>query len=201
MPKTWARSRALVAVIGVIVAMVAFAGTASAAPYTDQPTVAVDNESPVAGSHIRVCGTGFHAHSKVVITLGNHRRLSSVRTDKSGSYCKTVKLPKGVHGIKKIVSKDRRGAKASVSIHITKKKHHKKDRDSASLKGSSTAGTSSSTAGTTGTAIKVARVSFNGTSASASDSAAVIGISSIVGMLLFGGGLMLFLGRHRKNLS
>ena len=109
--------RAFIAVFGVIIAMVTFASPASAAPYTQQPTISVSDQTPRAGSRITVCGKDFHPRTRVEITL-DERRLARVRTDRSGAFCKSVRLPSRAAGPQVITAEDRKGNSASVLINI-----------------------------------------------------------------------------------
>jgi hypothetical protein len=178
----------LIAVLGVSITVVAFASPASAAPYTNQPTISVSNQSPTAGSHVTVCGTDFHAHTRVSIRLDGHRRLDSVRTDSSGSFCDTVRLPRRAQGAHTIVARDRRGDSASVSIQIARR--HRRGTDATGASAS------------LGTPIRASAASYStGAAGSAVDGATAIGIVGLVGMLLLGGAVMLFTGRRRKVVS
>jgi hypothetical protein len=76
----------------VIIAVVAFAVPANAAPYTTQPTTSVSNQAPTAGSSVTFCGQGFQAGETVAIALDNGTSFPSVTADGSGAFCTTVVL-------------------------------------------------------------------------------------------------------------
>jgi hypothetical protein len=82
----------LIVMFGVIMAMVAFATPANAAPYATQPTTSVSNQSPTAGSNVTFCGSGFQAGETVTIALTNGTTYPSVATDTSGAFCSVVVL-------------------------------------------------------------------------------------------------------------
>jgi hypothetical protein len=87
----------LIAMFGVIMAMVAFATPANAASYATQPT-SVSNQSPTAGSSVTFCGSGFQAGETVTIGLNNSTTYPSVAADSSGAFCTVVVLGASLTG-------------------------------------------------------------------------------------------------------
>lgn len=176
--------RAALTVFGVIVAVLAFAGPASATPYTTTPTVTVRNQTPTVGSHVTVCGSGFDARSRVQITVGNRSYSSSDRTNRSGSFCTSIELPRHATGTQSIVVTDRQGHVATVIIEVVKKQGDRRDERDRQGWGSLT---------------WFDDVSYNtGTSGSAADGTTLIAIIALGGLLLFGG-VMQLTGRRRKD--
>jgi hypothetical protein len=82
---------------GVIIAMVAFAGPAHAA-YGDQPTTSVSDQTPVAGSSLTFCGSGFQPGETVTIALDNGTNYPSVTADAAGDFCTTIVLGASLSG-------------------------------------------------------------------------------------------------------
>ena len=113
--KTFTRT---LAVLGIMIASVAFASSANAAPYTKAPSIAVSTTSPAEGSTITVTGTDFDANRTVDLTLYSQPyALGSVTTDSSGAFAASVTLPNGVTGSHTIVGQGP-SSSASVSIEI-----------------------------------------------------------------------------------
>ena len=158
---------ALVAVFGLIVAAVAFAGPANAAPYSNQTTSSVSNQTPAAGSSFTLSGSGFGANEDVSNVLHSlPYTLTPARSNVSGNFSVTVTLPAGVTGVHTIVSTGATtGHVSTVTITI--------------------GGAASAGAFTTGGT----KLAFTG--------AAVTGIGGLALLLIVGGGVMLFAGRRR----
>jgi hypothetical protein len=77
---------------GTMIAMLAFAFPANAAPYTTEPTTSVSNGAPTAGSSITFCGQGFAPGETVSVTLDNATTNASVTAGASGAFCTTIVL-------------------------------------------------------------------------------------------------------------
>jgi len=92
MPTSKRLSTPLIVMFAAIIAMVAFAGPASAVPYTTTPATSVSNQTPAAGSSLTFCGTGFLAGETVAITLDNGTTYPSVVANSSGAFCSTIVL-------------------------------------------------------------------------------------------------------------
>jgi hypothetical protein len=89
----------LIVMFGVIMAMVAFATPANAAPYATQPSTSVSNQSPTAGSHVVFCGQGFLPGETVNISLGNGTTYPSVVAHgPSGKFCTVIVLGASLTG-------------------------------------------------------------------------------------------------------
>jgi hypothetical protein len=221
MPTTSRRlSVPLIAMFGVIIAIVAFAAPASAEqPYEHHPTISVNKENPKEGSKIRVCLTGFVPGKTVVIKLDG-KTLATVVVKGDDKFCTTITLPGGVSGDETIVAtgKDRT---ASVAIDIAAVKERDRDREragdkspdaSASVPGQNAGvkvlGVSASLPNNaTGVSavvpLQVAGVSASATPAAVSSGLAftgadVIGIGALAVLLLLGGAVMVFSSRRRK---
>jgi hypothetical protein len=98
MPTSRRLSAPLIVMFGVIIAMVAFAGPAGAAPYTTAPTTSVSDQTPAAGSSVTFCGSGFQAGETVAITLDTGTEYPSVVADTSGAFCTTIVLGASLSG-------------------------------------------------------------------------------------------------------
>lgn len=195
MPKFNRPRRAILIIFGVIIALLGFAGPAGAAPYTDQPTISVSRQTPTAGSSIFVCGLDFRPRTRVTISLDG-RRLTSTRTNRSGDFCKSVRLPRRVTGAHTIVATDRRGNSSSVAIQIQPARRDRdRDRDD---DGRSAAAIRA--VGVSATSALPARAQGVNSNAS-SDALALVGIAAIGAGALAGGGFFLFTGRRRKIAS
>lgn len=145
------------------------ASSAVAAPYTRQPTLSVSTQTPVAGGHLTVTGTGFVNGTPVTVTLHSAVvTLGSATPDASGNFSLSVTLPSNVTGTHTIVAS---GPAANDTASVT-----------------ITIGTGSGTGGPT---------SGSGGGLSATG-VAVISIGSVGVLLLGAGGLMLLFGRRRK---
>jgi len=77
---------------GVVIAIVAFAVPASAAPYVTAPATSVSNAAPAAGSSLKFCGSGFQPGETVTIALDNGTTFPSAQADASGAFCSTLVL-------------------------------------------------------------------------------------------------------------
>jgi hypothetical protein len=172
MPLSKRTSAAVVAVLGLIMAAVAFAGPASAAPYSDQSRVSVSTQTPAAGSTITLTGTGFGANETVINTLDG-TTLASARTDAAGNFSVRITLPAGVTGAHTILSTGATsGHVASIVLTI---------------------GAASAASGLVNTGTGTGGLAFTG--------AAVIGIVALGGLFLAGGFAMVLAGRRRKVLA
>jgi len=89
---------------GVIIAIVAFAVPANAAPYATQPTTSVSNQAPAAGSSLQFCGSGFSPGETVTIALDNGTTFPSVTADTSGAFCTTIVLGASLSGTHTLVA-------------------------------------------------------------------------------------------------
>lgn len=98
MPTAKRLNAPFIVILGIIIAMVAFAGPASAQPYVTQPTISVSTQTVRMGGQIRLCGRGFHALTRVKITLDQRIFLASLPTNSSGAFCATVRIPARVFG-------------------------------------------------------------------------------------------------------
>jgi hypothetical protein len=88
----------LIALFGLIIAVVAFAGPANAVGYATQPKVSVSNQAPAAGSSITFCGSGFAAGEKVTVALDNGTQFPSVVASASGAFCEVLVLGVNLSG-------------------------------------------------------------------------------------------------------
>jgi len=88
----------LIVMFGVLIAMVAFAFPASAAPYATAPATSVSDQSPAAGSSLEFCGSGFSPGETVTIALDNGTTFPSVTADSSGAFCTTLVLGASLSG-------------------------------------------------------------------------------------------------------
>jgi hypothetical protein len=159
----------LIGVLGVIMAVVAFAGPATAAPYTTQPTTSVSNQTPAAGSALTFCGAGFQAGETVTIAVINGTKYPSVVADASGAFCTTIVLGVSLTGTQTLVATGTTsGRTSSTQIQIA------------------TAAASAGAAGTTPSG----GLAFTG--------ATVIGIGALGGLLLIGGATMVLASRRRR---
>ncbi|MBW8801510.1 MAG: IPT/TIG domain-containing protein [Streptomyces sp.] len=108
-------SLAIIALAGLLALA---AGTAGAAPYTNQPTVRASTTNPAVGGTLTLSGSGFGANDTLTITLDTGDTLGTTTTDSSGAYSVTVTLPAGVSGDHTIVVADE-ATDESASIAIT----------------------------------------------------------------------------------
>lgn len=90
-------SAALMAVFGLLAAMVLVAGSAyAAAPYTTSPTVSVSTSNPAVGGTLTITGIDFGANEQVRNELlSDPVTLNVVTADANGAYTTTVTLPAG----------------------------------------------------------------------------------------------------------
>ena len=161
----------LIVLFGVIMAVVAFALPANAAPYTTQPATSVSNQSPAAGSSLTFCGQGFVPGETVKITLDNGIAYPSVTADTSGSFCTTIVL----------------GATLTAGTHTL------------TATGATSGRTSSSTIQVLGESASGAPTNAGlGNSGLAFTGANAIGIGALGGLLLLGGVAMVLAGKRRK---
>ena len=153
-----------------ILALFAFAGTASAYPPGTSPAISLDHNSGPVGDAVQVTGSHFtpnasarlEFHSTVVV-------LSTVSTDGSGGFVTTIHVPNVALGGHDVVGVDvSTGDTASAAFTVT---------------GAGTGGTSGSGSGGGGIA---------------NTGVAVVGILSVGFVLLVGGSLMVMAGRRRK---
>jgi hypothetical protein len=153
---------------GVILAVAAFAGPASAAPnaYANPTTVSVSDQTPTAGSSVKFCGQGFQAGETVTIALDNGTTFPSAVADSSGAFCSTLVLGASLSGTHTITATGTTsGATAAISIVV--------------------AGVSANAGATSSGGL-----AFTG--------GAVLGIGALGALLLIGGAAMMRAGRRRK---
>jgi len=109
----------LVVMLGVFMTVAAFAGPASAAPYTTQPTVSVSDQTPAAGSSITFCGQGFLPGETVTIVLDENTEYPSAVADTSGAFCTTIVLGASLTGTHTLTATGlTSGRTASIEINI-----------------------------------------------------------------------------------
>ena len=108
----------LIVLFGVIMAVVAFAGPASAVGYANQTVVTVSNQTPKAGSSLTFCGSGFQPGETVTIALDNGTTYPSAVADSSGAFCTTLVLGASLTGTHTITATGTSGATASVQIVV-----------------------------------------------------------------------------------
>jgi hypothetical protein len=107
----------LIALFGVIIAVVAFAGPANAYGPTP-PTTSVSNQNPTAGSAVKFCGSGFQPGETVTIALDTTAQPSVV-ADSSGAFCTTIVLGATLTGTHTLTATGTTsGAKSSTQIQI-----------------------------------------------------------------------------------
>ena len=191
MPTTRRLNAPFIVILGLVMAMVAFAGPANATPYTHQPTISVSTQTPRMGGHFRLCGRGFHARGIVKITLDRRIFLGSLRTNSSGAFCATVRLPARVSGGHRLWVTDQYRHSASAWIRIVRP--GVRVAGVSVTAGTTTSDTTTSETTTSGATTSTGELAFTG--------AAVVGIGTLGGLLLVGGGLMLFTGKRRKTTS
>jgi hypothetical protein len=214
------RSVPVIALFGVIIAIVAFAAPASAEPYKHHPTISVNKENPKEGSKIRVCITDF-VTGKTVFTLDG-KTLTAVVVKGDDKFCTTITLPAGVTGDETIVAKGNdRTASVGIDIRGVKDRDGDKDGDRGGDKASGTSASApsqnaglkvlgvsaslpNSATGVSATVpLQVAGVGASATPAAVSSGlaftgASVIGIGALAVLLLLGGAVMVFSSRRRK---
>ncbi len=166
---------ALIGVWGLVIAALtfAFAGSASAAPYTRAPVLSVSTQAPTVGATVNFSGSGYLPGVVVNLTLQpGAYDLGSVTPDRSGSFSTLITLPAGVSGSHTVV-----GAGAAPN-----------DTASTTLViGVSAAGGGSAGGGGGG-----------GSGGLPNTGAAVIGLGALGLALSVGGALMLFAGKRRS---
>jgi hypothetical protein len=120
MHKLRRRVQALAVAPVLMFGLVVLAPPASAAPYTDTPTIAVSTANPSVRGRLTVSGQGFAPNERVAIDLYSKvRRLRTVRADALGNYSTTVVLPGGFRCTHTIVATGlRSGRTASAKILI-----------------------------------------------------------------------------------
>lgn len=172
------RSAAVIA--GAFIAMLAFAFSAGAAPYTNQATLSVNTQNPAAGGSVTISGQGFGAGESIDITL--HTVVISLGTataDASGNFGFSFTLPSGVTGGHTIIAAGRTsGRSASIAITVGQ-----------GVGGVGT-GSGSGSAGGSGSGGNLA-----------STGVAIIGIAALGAVLLGGGAALLISGRRRRVLG
>jgi hypothetical protein len=158
----------LIVMFGVIMAMVAFATPANAAPYANQPTTSVNKQIATAGSHVVFCGQGFLPGETVTISLGNGTTYPSVVAHgPSGKFCTVIVLGVSLTGPQTLTATGlTSGRTSSTTIKVL--------------------GVSASAAPTPTSS----GLAFTGANA--------IAIGGLGGLLLLGGGAMVLAVRRRK---
>jgi hypothetical protein len=110
---------AALATIAVALTAASFAGPANAAPYTRQPTLSINVQTPAVGATVVLTGAGYLPGVQVTVTLHTAvTTLGSVTSDASGGFTKSVTLPAGVSGTHTIVGAGT-GSNDSASVTIT----------------------------------------------------------------------------------
>lgn len=170
----------LIVMLGVLMAMVAYAAPANAAGYSDQTTTSVSDQTPTAGSQITFCGKGFLPREKVSIVLdqGLHGRAHavryrSVRASSSGEFCTTIRLGLGLRGTHTLTASGKKSKRSSTTTIDVQ----------APVASGANSGFPTRAAGT-------GELAFTGANA--------IGIGALGGLLLLGGAAMVLVGRRRK---
>lgn len=172
---------ALILALAMIFAALTLGGPASAAPYADQTTIGVSDQTPSEGSSFTISGAGFKAGEHVRIVLDNGDFLGTATADSTGQYSFSVTLPSGLTGTHSIIATGETSGKvATSSISIS--------APTSSSSNGSASGSSSSSGTSSGSGTGLA---YTGV--------AVVGIGSIGLALLVGGGAMLLLGKRRKG--
>lgn len=166
----------LLAVVGMVVAALAFAAGAQAdpTPYPSgtgtAPSTTVSSTTPGVGGDFSAGGTGATPNGTVSGDLHTAvYHLATVKADSSGHWAVSTKLPDGVSGNHTFVVTDLTTGKtlASIALNI----------------GGTTSGTGGVNSGGGGLAIT---------------GVAIVGLGTIGVALLVGGGLMLMAGRRRR---
>jgi hypothetical protein len=113
---------ALASVLGVILAVVAFATPATATPYTHhRPTTSVSNSHPAPGSTVTFCGAGFRPGETVTITIG-HTGYPSVTAGGGGVWCTSVDLSSSLRGKVKLTASSTTSHRSSTTkINVGKR--------------------------------------------------------------------------------
>ncbi|HYO19750.1 MAG TPA: hypothetical protein VES02_13920 [Dermatophilaceae bacterium] len=189
MPNSRRRFAPLIVIFGMIFAMMAFAGPATAAPYVRTPSISVSTQTPRMGAKIRLCGRGFRSHQTVKITLDRRIFLAYLPTNSAGAFCATVKLPKriaGGHRIWAVAYKKSASAWIRILQPGVRVAGASLGTDGTASGGTSTSGGTTTSGGTS----TRGQLAFTG--------ATVIGIGALGGLLLTGGGLLLLSGKRRK---
>lgn len=171
----------------VIMAGLAFASPADAAPYTNEATTSVSSQTPTAGSRVKFCGLGFLPGERVNIILDQSRGShgshgthypSVVAKGASGEFCTTIVLGANFIGAHTLTATGTTSGRTSTTkIRVLSRRHE----DVSVLGASASAGTAS--AGTGGLA-------FTGADA--------IATGALGGQLLLGGGAMVLVGKRRR---
>jgi hypothetical protein len=163
----------LILMFGVILAMVAFATPANAAPYTTQPTTSVSNQSPTAGGTITFSGSGFLPGETIAITLDNGTTFPSVVANASGAFSTTITLSAGLSGTHTLTATGTTsGRTSSTTIQVA------------------AASANAGVVPNTGVTPSSGGLAFTG--------AAVVGIGALGALLLVGGAAMVLASRRRK---
>jgi len=179
----------LIVMFGVIVAMMAFALPANAAPYATQPVTSVSDQSPAAGSSLEFCGSGFAPGETVTIALDNGTTFPSVTADSSGAFCTTLVLGASLSGTYTVVATGATsGSTSSTTIQVA--------GVAADNSGDNTSNDSGTTANNGSGANANNEATSNGELAFTG--AAVVGIGALGALLLIGGALMVLPSRRRK---
>ena len=120
MPITKRPNRAIIAVLGVMIAVVAFANPANAdTPYSHSAATSVSDQTPAAGSSLKFCGTGFQPGETVTIALENGTKFPSAVADASGAFCATLVLGVSLNGAHTITGTGTTsGATSSTQIQV-----------------------------------------------------------------------------------
>lgn len=161
---------ALIAVLGMIAATLAFSASASAYPPGTGPSLSLSSSTAPEGGSVTVFGNGFTPGTVNLTLCSTTSSLGTAQADSTGAFTQGVTLPAGVTGAQKICGTNSAGT-ASADITIT----------------TSSGGGGGGGGGTGG-----------GGGNLAGTGAAVIGIGVLGVLLLVGGGAMLLAGKRRK---
>jgi hypothetical protein len=158
------------ALIVLFVGVIAGGAVAQAAPYSDQPVLAISTDHPAVGATVTLTGSGYRPGETVVLSMpGRSERLASVVAGSDGTFTVVLALPSGVSGPQSIVA---RGM---------------------------TSGRTSTVAITIGDPEPTISPAGSGGSALPDTGVAVVAIGSVGLLLLVGGGVMLLGGRRSRS--
>lgn len=168
------RFAALLIALALLIAALTLTSPASAAPYTNQTTVGVTDQTPCEGCSFTVSGDGFTPGERVRIVLDNGDFLGTAVADSSGHFSFSVTLPSGLTGTHSIIATGETSGRTATS--------------SVSISAPTSTGSASGSSSSSGSGL--AYTGF-----------AVAGIGGIGVALLIGGGAMLLIGKRRKGVA
>jgi hypothetical protein len=178
--------------LGVVVAMVAFAAPANAVPYANTPTTSVNIQTPTAGGRVVFCGAGFlPGPVRIILAGGGHTvRYPSATANPAGEFCTNIFLRATLGGTHTLTANTSSRTSTTTILIL------RSGGQGASVAGvSATARTSSGSGG-----VNIAGVSQSAgiSGGLAFTGATVIGIAALGGLLLVGGSVLVLAGRRRK---